>query len=278
MSQIITMVPSNRSVKAAYQYAAGSRSWRINNPGLLPANEITWPYRAIGEALGVAVFKDPDSGRRALRGYLAHDNNAGRTVDDLLRGFLLTRYTPPPRQTDPATGEPLPWLEPETGLDLEQTLGGLGGDSIKLLANLIEHRLGYHPGVITKEPLDTGTLNEAARAVDTSPGNVLINRRSAVHRGSGGEVCTVDICETPSGKGCTPRTYGNVAKSSDAAKTASSVTINGHPVCHKDSIFSRSSGNEAGRCGGVQSGTIKGKAEFLTGSPNVFIERSVGSD
>jgi hypothetical protein len=53
-----------------HQYSAGSRSWRTNNPGLLPANEITWPYGAIGEALSVAVFKDPESGRRALRGSL----------------------------------------------------------------------------------------------------------------------------------------------------------------------------------------------------------------
>ena len=68
-----------------HQYSAGSRSWRTNNPGLLPANEITWPYGAIGEALGVAVFRDPDAGRKALRGYLAHDNNAGRTVDDRKR-------------------------------------------------------------------------------------------------------------------------------------------------------------------------------------------------
>ena len=41
------------------KYSAGSRSWRTNNPGLLPANEITWPYGAIGEALGVAVFQNP---------------------------------------------------------------------------------------------------------------------------------------------------------------------------------------------------------------------------
>ncbi len=251
------------------KYSAGSRSWRTNNPGLLPANEITWPYGAIGQALGVAVFQNPEAGRRALHGYLAHDRNAGRTVDNLLRGFLPTRYTPPPRETDPATGEPLPWIEPDTGLDLEQPPGG---GQIKQLAGLIERRLGYHPGVITKEPLDTGTLNEAARTVDTSPGNALINGRSAAHQGSGGQLCTVDICNTPSGDGCEPRTYGNLAKSADAARTASTVTINGHPACHKDSIFSRSSGDEAGRCGGVQSGTIKGKAEFLSGSSNVFIE------
>ena len=36
-------------------------------------------------------------------------------------------------------------------------------------------------------------------------------------------------------------------------------------ACHKDSIFTTSSG-------GVRTGTIKGKAEFITASPNVMIE------
>ncbi len=101
-------------------------------------------------------------------------------------------------------------------------------------------------------------------------GNVLINGRTAVHAGSGGTVSSPDVCKTP-GK-CRPRAYRNVAKSADAAQTAATVFINGHPVCHKDSIFSTSSGDEGGSCGGVRSGTIKGKAEFVTASSNVFIE------
>ncbi len=101
-------------------------------------------------------------------------------------------------------------------------------------------------------------------------GNVVINGRTAVHAGSGGTVTSPDICKTP--RRCRPVTYNNVAKSSDAAKTASSVIINGHPACNRDSIFAVSSGDEPGSCGGVRSGTIKGKAEFVTASPNVFIE------
>ena len=33
-----------------------------------------------------------------------------------------------------------------------------------------------------------------------------------------------------------------------------------------------SSGDEGGSCGGIISGTIKGQAQFITSSPNVFIE------
>ncbi|RFA24302.1 hypothetical protein CAI21_22205 [Alkalilimnicola ehrlichii] len=66
--------------------------------------------------------------------------------------------------------------------------------------------------------------------------------------------------------------YANVAQSKDAAKTAGTVKINGHPVCTKASVFSKSTGDEAGRKGGVLSGTTQGQAEFLTASPNVLIE------
>ncbi|RFA27223.1 hypothetical protein CAI21_15360 [Alkalilimnicola ehrlichii] len=103
-------------------------------------------------------------------------------------------------------------------------------------------------------------------------GNVLINGRSAVHAGSGGVVTTVDVCRTPSGKGTDDIPYTNVAQSADAGGTASSVKINGHPVCVRNSVFSKSMGDEAGRKGGIVSGTTQGQAEFVTASPNVFIE------
>ena len=101
-------------------------------------------------------------------------------------------------------------------------------------------------------------------------GNVLINGRTAVHAGSGGTVSSPDVCKTPDK--CRPNAYRNVARSADAGQTAATVFINGQPACHKDSIFTTSSGDEGGSCGGVRSGTIKGKAEFITASPNVMIE------
>ena len=115
------------------------------------------------------------------------------------------------------------------------------------------------------------TLSQKSVVINSRrPGNVVINGRTAVHAGSGGVLTTSDVCKTPSK--CRPRNYTNVAVSEDAAKTASSVFINGNPACHSQSIFSKSTGDEPGTCGGVTSGTIKQKAEFVTYSNNVFIE------
>ncbi|MDY6943369.1 MAG: DUF4150 domain-containing protein [Pseudomonadota bacterium] len=100
--------------------------------------------------------------------------------------------------------------------------------------------------------------------------SVLINNRTAVHAASQGVLTTQDVCKTPSK--CKPVTYNNVAESKDAAQTASSVMAEENPVCHQESIFSRSTGDEAGSCGGVNSGTMGAEATFQTASNDVFIE------
>ncbi|RFA36832.1 DUF4150 domain-containing protein [Alkalilimnicola ehrlichii] len=102
--------------------------------------------------------------------------------------------------------------------------------------------------------------------------NVLVNGRTWVHSGSGGVVNTVDVCRTPSGKGTDDVPYNNVAVSADASGTARSITINGCPVCTVGSVFGKSIGDEAGRKGGILSGTTGGAAELLSGSPNVLAE------
>jgi len=101
-------------------------------------------------------------------------------------------------------------------------------------------------------------------------GNVIINGRSVAHVGSDGTLQTVDICKTP--PDCNAVVYTNIAKTADLVKTCPSIKINGFEVANIGSIIAVSSGDEAGTCGGVISGTIKGPAEFLTGSPNVFFE------
>ena len=103
-------------------------------------------------------------------------------------------------------------------------------------------------------------------------GNVLINGRTAVHAGSSGVLTSVDVCLTKIGHSTVPIPYTNIARSEDAAQTASTVFINGHPVCHKNSIFAKSSGDEPGNRKGIKSGTITEKAEFVTASSNVYIE------
>ena len=99
---------------------------------------------------------------------------------------------------------------------------------------------------------------------------VYINGRSAVHKKSNGTLTTQDVCLT--GEEMLPITYFNIAKSADAEKTSTQVFIDGNGACHNKSIFAKSYGDEAGDHKGILSGTIQGKAEFITASKNVFIE------
>lgn len=99
---------------------------------------------------------------------------------------------------------------------------------------------------------------------------VIINGRTAVHKESAGTLTTQDVCLTTDAK--IPVTYNNIAKSADADNGATTVFVNGNPICHKNSIFSKSTGDENGDHKGHNSGTIQGKAEFVTASTNVFIE------
>ena len=97
---------------------------------------------------------------------------------------------------------------------------------------------------------------------------VYINGRSAVHPGSGGTLNTVDFCKNHEG---IPLPYSNTAKTEDLQNCAQGVFINGQPMAHKKSYISKSHGDEGGVGGGVRSGTTGGKAEFITASPNVFV-------
>lgn len=93
-----------------------------------------------------------------------------------------------------------------------------------------------------------------------------INGRSVVHRGSGGKVITTSINLT--GEEKTPVPYQNIALSAHARNTARGFLCNQQAICHVQSYFSKSRGDEAGFYGGIISGTVNGKAEFITASPN----------
>jgi hypothetical protein len=106
------------------------------------------------------------------------------------------------------------------------------------------------------------------------PVTVGVNNLSVVHAGSNGITTAFpDVCQTPSPAGPIPIPYPNIAQSSDSGATASTVKCDGNPVCVKDSNFSTSTGDEAGSAGGgVASGKIKGKAEFVNFSFDVKFE------
>lgn len=100
------------------------------------------------------------------------------------------------------------------------------------------------------------------------------NGMSVVHKDSGGVTQAFpDVCKTPTPAGPVPLPYPNVAMASDAAAGATTVRSDGNPTCVKDSNFKMSTGDEAGTAGGgVVSNKIKGKAEFVNFSFDVFAE------
>jgi uncharacterized Zn-binding protein involved in type VI secretion len=99
--------------------------------------------------------------------------------------------------------------------------------------------------------------------------NIRINHRSAVHAGSEGVCITKDPCVTGHGEVVF---FTNVARSADAANTAAMVKVADHLLCHQQSYFAKSTGDEAGVHGGVRSRTLQGRATFITASGDVFIE------
>lgn len=102
---------------------------------------------------------------------------------------------------------------------------------------------------------------------------VGVNNQTVVHKGSGGvSVAAPDVCLTQVGNAVVPIPYPNIARSSDLANGAASVLADGNPMGHEKSQFSTSTGDEAGSRKGVASGTVKGIAEFVSFSPNVFVE------
>ena len=103
---------------------------------------------------------------------------------------------------------------------------------------------------------------------------INVNKRTVVHKTSKGIATTFpDVCKTPSPGGPVPIPYPNVAQSSDTANGSKTVKMDNNPIMLKNSNFSTSTGDEGGSAGGgVMSGKIKGKAEFVNYSFDVKVE------
>jgi hypothetical protein len=105
------------------------------------------------------------------------------------------------------------------------------------------------------------------------PATVNCNMRTVVHAASNGVATAFpDVCKTPSPAGPVPIPYPNVAMSANTAQGSVQVKMDGNPIMLQNSVFSMSTGDEAGSAGGVVSGTIKGKAQFVCFSFDVMVE------
>jgi hypothetical protein len=97
--------------------------------------------------------------------------------------------------------------------------------------------------------------------------------QTVVHANSDGQSPVFpDVCKTPSPGGPVPIPYPNVAKSSSSSETSTTVEANGKKIMLKNSVYSTSTGDEAGSVGGVVSNCTKGKAQFITYSFDIKAE------
>ncbi|REL27770.1 DUF4150 domain-containing protein [Thalassotalea euphylliae] len=245
--------------------SGGNQAWRHNNVALLPFNISSRQAGGIGMANGVAIFPDKESSQQAFLNECQRPKYVGDTLGQMINRFIPEHIVEPP-QWDEEKSEPiLPWLEPVTGLDMNAKL-----TNYEALLTLVEEHIGWQMGSV--ENIEKDQQSQAPNVSTVTGNNVLINGKTAVHQDSGGALQTVDVCLTTIGKSVIPIAYPNLAQSSDAASTASSVKINGNPACHIKSNFSKSTGDQPGDKKGVASGTTEGKAEFITSSLDVFIE------
>ena len=105
------------------------------------------------------------------------------------------------------------------------------------------------------------------------PVTVGVNMLAVVHSSSAHLLLTFpDACQTPSPVGPVPIPYPNIAMSSNTMMPSMTVMCDGVGVCLSDSFFLPSTGDEPGALGGVKSGMIKGKAEFISYSFDVKFE------
>jgi len=99
------------------------------------------------------------------------------------------------------------------------------------------------------------------------------NGRGMAHKGSGGmSVVFPDVCKTPVGSAVVPIPYPNMGKASDTVDGPKSVLIDGKMPMVKGSKYSKSTGDEPGKMGGIISGKNKSECEFLMYSFDVKIE------
>jgi hypothetical protein len=99
------------------------------------------------------------------------------------------------------------------------------------------------------------------------PVTVGVNNISVVHKSKGGiTIAFPDVCKTPAPIGMVPIPYPNIAKTAAAKQKTKTVGGVSLKVGSKVSI---SSGDEAGRVGGIVSAKNMGKTSFKMGSSKV---------
>lgn len=99
------------------------------------------------------------------------------------------------------------------------------------------------------------------------------NGRGIAHAKSNGMSAVFpDVCKTPAPGGPVPIPYPNVGRSADASQGPKTVKVQQAVPMVKGAKYSKSTGDEPGRVGGIISNTSRGVCEFMMYSFDVKIE------
>ncbi|MCH9683904.1 MAG: DUF4150 domain-containing protein [Deltaproteobacteria bacterium] len=104
---------------------------------------------------------------------------------------------------------------------------------------------------------------------------MFADSRSIVHKGDGLTLSAAapNVCKIQGPGGAPlPIPFGSISKTSDLAQGTQSVRIAGSAVAVTNSQIASSSGDEAGRLGGIISNKNGGALKWLSGSPDVRFE------
>jgi len=135
----------------------GKWTWRNNNPGNLKKGTKSRSLGSIGVAGGFSVFRDYQTGRRALKAVLETTYNHW----SLFR--LVTKYAPASDKNDVENYRKL--LRRFTGIDLTRTVRTRNSKEMESLLNAIERIEGG------SEPGDETHLGPAKKIIDVKRNN-----------------------------------------------------------------------------------------------------------
>jgi len=101
-------------------------------------------------------------------------------------------------------------------------------------------------------------------------GCTVHNIKGFAHKGSGGmSMVFPDVCKMPNG---IPVPFPNIGKSSDTTGGSTTVKADGEMIMNKGAKYSKSSGDEPGKGGGVVSQVNTSECEFMMYSFDVMVE------
>lgn len=144
---IVNGEPFVRYIDTGEVRIGGSRSWRLNNPGMIVASKFANEHGAIGGDGRFAIFPTAKDGAQALIALLKSN---GYQVDahgkPVTLKMAINKYAPPSENN---TGAYINFISKFTGIWADALMSALSDEQIRVIAQAIQKYEGYRAGRIT---------------------------------------------------------------------------------------------------------------------------------